>query len=151
MDERVPALRFPGAGAAAALLGLVAMLGCAGALVGGNTAFDRHFEAGRFAAAVDSFEADSSLQRRERPLFRAGLVYADPADSTYDPERARELLLRLTELYPDTEYRHQARAILALLELTLEADARAARLAKQLKRLKEVQLGPPDTSEVRPR
>lgn len=134
-------------GSAIVLLALASAVGCAGVLAGGQSAFDRHFETGRHEAAIDSFEADSALQRRARPLFRAGLVYADPGGSPYDPDRARQLLLRLTELHPDTEYRHQARAILSLLERVREADDRAARLRKQLKRLKAVHLGaPPDTS-----
>lgn len=136
-------------GGLAVLLGLAAVLGCAGGLVGSGGAFERHFEAGRYRAAVDTFEADSSLQRRETPLFRAGLVYAAPGDSVHDPERARDLLSRLLELHPGTEYRHEARALLALLEQVREAADRAVRLQDQLQRLKKVHLGrPPDTSSA---
>lgn len=133
----------------AVLLGVAALLGCAGGLVGNRGAFERHFEAGRYQAAIDTFEADSFLQRRETPLFRAGLIYADPRDPVYDPGRARELLTRLLELHPETAHRHEARALLALVERAREADDRAARLQEQLRRLKKVHLGrPSDTSSV---
>lgn len=135
--------------ALAVLLVVAAALGCAGGLIGNRGAFERHFEAGRYQAAIDTFEADSSLQRRETPLFRVGLIYADPGDSIYDPERARDLLTRLLELHPETTHRHEARALLALVERAREADDRAARLREQLQRLKKVHLGgPPDTSSV---
>lgn len=135
--------------APAALLAFAAVLGCAAGLGGSRGAFERHFEAGRYSAAIDTFEADSALRRLETPLYRAGLLYATPGDAVHDPERARELLLRLVDLHPGTEYRREARTLLALLERIREVEDRAARLQAQLQRLKEVHLGrPPDTSSV---
>lgn len=132
---------------------LLAAAGCASlGILPRTTEFDRHFEAGRFRAAVETFEADSALQRREDPLFRVALLYADPHEPFHDPERAGDLLRRLLELHPDTEHGPEARSLVALLDRLEKADARTARLEEQLQRLKKVHLGqPPDTSGVRPR
>lgn len=132
---------------------LTAAAGCASlGILPRTTEFDRHYRAGRYRAAVEAFEADSSLQRREDPLFRVALLYADPRDPYHDLDRARELLGRLLELHPDTEHGPEARSLVTLLDRLEKADARAARLAEQLQRLKKVHLGqPPDTSGTRRR
>lgn len=132
------------------LLPLALTVACAGGPFRSRGAFERHFEAGRYRQAIDAFEADSALRRREAPLFRAGLLYADPREPYHDRERARELLGRLLELHPETEHRTEARTLLALLDRLAEAGARAGRLQAKLERLKKVQLGqPPDTGGVR--
>lgn len=137
-------------------VGLLSLLLAAGAgcaslgILPRTTEFDRHFEAGRYRAAVEAFEADSALQRREDPLFRVALLYADPREPFHDLDRARELLGRLLELHPDTEHAPEARSLVALLDRLERADARSARLEEKLQRLKKVHLGqPPDTSGAR--
>lgn len=119
----------------AALLVLAAALGWAGCATGG--AFREQVEAGRLEAAASTFEADSSLHRDEEALFRAGLLYADPGSPVHDPSAARRLLGRLLELHPDTGHRLAAGAVLGLL-------ARRDSLARQLERLKAVDLDRPE-------
>lgn len=141
---------------AAVVVGLLwAAVGCASlGILPRTTSFERHYEAGRYRAAVEAFEADSALQRREDPLFRVGLLFADPSEPFHDPARARRLLERLLELHPESRHGREARGLVALLRRLEEADerleeanARADRLEKKLRRLKKVHLGePPDTS-----
>lgn len=127
----------PGGAWSAACLALVLAVvaaagGCAGGL-GGASSFERHFDTGRYERAVDAFEADSALQRQEEPLYRAGLLYATPGRSYYDPGRARQLLERLLDLYPYTRYRPHARGLLALVERVQETSSRLAGLQAELR------------------
>lgn len=105
--------------------------GCAGGL-GGGSSFERHFDTGRYDRAVSAFEADSSLQRQEEPLFRAGLLYATPGRPYHDPARARQVLERLLDLYPYTRFRPHARGLFALLDRVEEASARTSTLETML-------------------
>lgn len=148
---RTGATRAATAGLLSLLLAAVA--GCASlGILPRTTEFGRHYEAGRYRAAVEAFEADSALQRREDPLFRVALIYADPREPFHDLDRARELLGRLLELHSDTEHGPEARSLVSLLDRLEKTDARAARLEEQLQRLKKVHLGqPPDTSGTRRR
>lgn len=123
---------------AAPLLAAAAALvlsGCALGLFGGGSSFERHFEAGRYREAMAVFESDSAVRRREEPLFRAGMLHAAPDGPFYEPDRARRLLERLFELYPDTRYRLQAGGLLALLRRMREAERRATDLEDRIARL----------------
>ena len=103
--------------------------------------FREHYEAGRLEAAAEAFEADSSLHDDAGALFRAGMLYGTPGSPVYDPSRAVERLGRLLELHPEHDRAREARTVLRLL-------TRADSLARQLERLKAVDLGgqPPDTT-----
>lgn len=95
------------------------------ALAAGCTArpFHDHFEAGRFAEAARAFEADPSLERDERALLRAAIVYAVADGPAHRPDRARDLVGRILERGKDDEYARHARWILAFLD---EVERRAA-------------------------
>lgn len=94
------------------------------ALTAGCTArpFHDHFEAGRFAEAARAFEEDPSLERDERALLRAAIVYAIPNGPDHRPDRARVLVRRILERGKDDEYAQHARWVLAFLD---EMDRRA--------------------------
>ena len=115
----------------------LAWAGCASS--GGP--FREHYAAGRLEAAAEAFEADSSLHDEAGALYRAGLLYGTPGSPVYDPARAAEQLGRLLELHPEADRARGARTVLRLL-------TRADSLARQLERLKAVDLGgqPPDTT-----
>lgn len=131
-------MRAERAAAPLALAAALALAGCAAGLFGGGgsgSAFQRHFEAGRYRAAMAVFEGDSAVRRREGPLFRAGLLYATPDEPFYDPGRASRLFGRLLELHPESRYRLQAEGLLTLLGRMQEAEARAEDLEERVARL----------------
>lgn len=78
--------------------------------------FHDHFEAGRFDEARRAFEADPSLLQDDRALLRAAIVYADPGSPAHDPERARELLIRLIERGEEGANARHARWVLAFVD-----------------------------------
>lgn len=143
-DRARPRRRAPTAGAgaggrsgivrAAAVLAVVcvAAAGCAGGFLSGGSPFERSFESGRYDAAVEAFEQDSALQRREEPLFRMGLLRATPDRPYYDPDRARELLESLLELHPTTRFRAYAEGVLALVDRADQVSSRVATLEARL-------------------
>lgn len=125
----------PGRGvrtAVAALLAAVTLAGCAGGFLGGGGSFDRAFESGRYEAAMAAFARDSSLHRKEEPLFRVGVLRATPDRPFYDPDRARTLLNRLLDLHPGTRFRAYAEGLLSLLNRTEEVSSRVASLRAEL-------------------
>jgi tetratricopeptide (TPR) repeat protein len=77
---------------------------------------DRYFDAGQYVRTVEAFEADESLASDQSALFKAGVSYALPDSPAYDAAKARTLLRRLLEQYPDTEYRREAGWILSFLD-----------------------------------
>lgn len=81
-----------------------------------TSAFDKHFEQGRYEAAAAAFERDSALHRDERSLFRAGLVHAFPSSAAFDPSLALYYFGRIDTLFPASPYRAEAHRIGALLE-----------------------------------
>lgn len=122
----------------AAVLAAVLALGACATSGGsdGPSAFQRHYEAGRDSAAAAHFASDSALHRDADALFRAGLLFADPASPVYRPSAARIQFERLLELDPTLERERAARIYLELLE-------RTDSLARQLEGLKEVDLDRP--------
>lgn len=111
-------------------------------------AFHRYYESGMFEEAARAYEADPSLSRSPRALYRAAQVHAYPGTSAYDPDRAREELQRLVERFPGSSYEPQARRLLSLLremaglraELT-EREASLRTLEGRVRRLEEERAG----------
>jgi hypothetical protein len=82
-------------------------------------------------------EADSALQRREQPLFEAGLAHALPRSSVYDPERARQRFDTLRARFPASRYLGVVAYLLPLLEEAQRQDARAAAAEQEGERLRQ--------------
>jgi hypothetical protein len=93
----------------------VALAVAAAASACASSSFERAINAQQWSNASTLFQQDSALQRDERALFQAAMLYSFPGRETYDPERARTLFRRLLELYPSTRYRQGAVNHLALL------------------------------------
>lgn len=121
-----------GPSAAVVLAAAVALLGCAGFLVGSGGTFERAFESGRHEEALATFARDTSLHTDEEPLFRVGLLRATPGRPFYDPDRARQLLNRLVEVHPDTDFRPYAEGLLSLLDRVEETTSRVEALRAEL-------------------
>lgn len=102
---------------------------------------DRYFDSGEYALVAGAFEADPDLESDERALFEAGVAYALPASAVRDPERARVLLTRLLEMYPDTGHRRDAEWILSFVDREANLGARLADVTNTLEELKDVDLG----------
>jgi hypothetical protein len=100
-----------------------------------TSAFDREFEAGQYAAARRIFEADSSLQRHEQSLFRAGLVHAFPGTSAYDPQKARQLFDRLLTLYPESSYGSSVRYLTVFMDEVDRLEKGTALRDEQIKQI----------------
>jgi hypothetical protein len=88
----------------------LAATGCA------TRAFDRHYSAGRWDEAVATFSADSSLHSNDRSLYRAAVILASPDLGAYQPQRARELLVRLLDLHPHSVHREPAVRFIAMID-----------------------------------
>lgn len=136
-------LRIPlGAAAVAALAGCATLGGL------GSHPFHRHYRAGEYAEAARIFEQDSSLQRREKALYRASIMYALPESPVRSRARATVQLRRLLELYPQSEYRRESASLLAVLTRVDSLELRLDRVRDRLRRLKAIDLGrtPEDTA-----
>lgn len=97
--------------------------------------FDRHFEAGRYVEATESFEGDPELRSDERALYRAGVARAAAPFSVFDPDSARAHFNRLLVLFPETEYRRSAEAYISLLDERDRLSAQIDRLRAEVERL----------------
>lgn len=142
----------PGLGAgAAALLGAGALAAAVAACA--TSSFHRHVEAERYEAALEAFEADSSLHQEEDALYRAGVLYATPGSPGYDPARGLETLERLLRIHPATPHRREADRLLALLAEVDSLHRRVTELRDQLQQLKAVDLeaSPADSAAPVPR
>lgn len=133
--RRRPDRRSRGGRAILAALLAPLLAGCATT----TTAFQEHYEAGRYDEAVSAFRADSSLHEDEEALYRLALMQMTTDSPVRDLESARRTLERLIELHPDGGRSRDARAVLSLL-------GQIRRLETQLKELKAVDLekDPPD-------
>jgi len=110
-------------------LGVAVALGIVGC--GGGLVMEREAAVGRFEDAARTFEADSTLWSNPEALLLAGELYADPALPTFDAERARDVLTRLTADFPDSEEVRRGAALLALMtELERVRDELGARTAE---------------------
>jgi hypothetical protein len=142
-----PRTERPGRGqaGAAAAVGFVAMLvlcGCA------TSTFDREFEAGRYEAAIATFEADPSLHANERAVFRTALAAADPSTPAFDPDAAADRCEVYLAAWPETERSAQVRVLRELLGAYVEMDrdravlrTRLERVTEQLETLKRIDIG----------
>jgi tetratricopeptide (TPR) repeat protein len=101
----------------------------------------RLVEQARYSEAVESFEADSTLQSEESALFDAAVAYSDPSSEVREPWEARVLLERLADLYPDTRYRPAANRLMDLLNLEIRLRLRIHGLNEELEELKAIDLG----------
>jgi hypothetical protein len=97
-----------------------------------NRAFDQHMAAGRGAEAATAFREDSSLHGNERRLFRAALVHAAPDRGAYEPQRARDLLVRLLDEHPHSVHRESAIGMIALIDEV--GKVRSAGIAREQQR-----------------
>lgn len=97
-----------------------------------TTQFDRYIAAGQWADAAREFSADSSLRNNEHALYRAGVLYGTPDRSTYDPEKARELLSRLLSNFPATEHREEASSRMMLLDELLRTQRTSSARVREL-------------------
>lgn len=93
---------------------------------------DRHFAAGRYLEVTRLFEADSSLQTRERALYLAAMAYAVPESPAYDPPRALATLDRLLTMYPASDRSAEALRVRQILQETDRLAREAERLDAQL-------------------
>ena len=91
---------------------------------------DRDWRRGDVAAAAAGYERilaeGASGADREQALLRLAIACTMPGSPVADPARARGLLRELIADYPAGELRHEAGALLALLD---QADAAAADVA----------------------
>lgn len=134
--RRGPDRRDPGGSAIFAALLAPLLAGCA---TTSTTAFQEHYEAGRYDEAVSAFRTDSSLHDDEEALYRLALMQVTTDSPVRDLQRARRTLQRLIELHPDGDLSRDARALLSLL-------GQLRRLETQLQEMKAVDLeeDPPD-------
>ncbi len=101
---------------------------------------DRLFDQGHYGAAEHAYlellETESARKaKKERALYRLGLIYALPTSGRYDAEKAREHLELLLELDPPSSYALQASLVLALQKQTSELRESVARENEKAKAL----------------
>ncbi len=116
--------------------------------------FYNQLEVGDFTGAARTFEADSALWTDEEALYRAGVIYATPDSTLFDPWLAERSLVRLLVLHPETRYAPEAVALLGLIREVQELTGRVeeetqqreslaneiAALRRQLEQLKAIDL-----------
>jgi hypothetical protein len=109
------------------------LAGCAGNQI------ERLFTTGQYVEVTRVFEAESALHDQEGALYRAGLAYAFPGTTAYDPDRAAAAFERLVELYPTGTHTAHAVQLLHLLDETQRLhqllrlrEEEIARLAREL-------------------
>lgn len=115
MSVRTTNLRSPRRGRAtagflAALL-LPVLTACAS-----TSAFEQHYDAGRYSEALRTFEQNPESLEGERALFRSGVLYLTSEGEDHDIDRARRQFERLLTRFPDTRYRAQVNGYLSMLD-----------------------------------
>jgi hypothetical protein len=106
-----------------------------------STELARYFDEGDYARAAAAYEADPQKGSEEASLYMAGMSYAASARGPGDLDRARTLLGRLLEKYPDSKYRQEATRMLTMVEREQALDERVARLSSTLEELKAIDVG----------
>lgn len=120
-------------GAESALLicaATVLLVGCSG-----THAFHQHYLRADFRQAEHLFLADSTLREDPGAVYRAGLMYADPASPIRDAERAREQFEALLELDASPDHVHAGRMLIQLAERTDSLETRISDLRRDNDRL----------------
>lgn len=98
-----------GAGSALLICAAVLLAGCSG-----THAFHEHYLRGDYRQAEHLFLADSALREDPRAVFRAALMYAEPASPIHDFERAREQFETLLELDASPDHVQAGRTVIQL-------------------------------------
>ena len=106
-----------------------------------DRSMDELYEAGEYAGVIRVFEADASLGRRERSLYRAAIASAMPGHAGHGRARALGLLTRLLTEHPQSDYATEARLVIALLEEEAALLRASERLQQELEQLKAIDLG----------
>lgn len=120
-----------------ALAGLLALASSACS----STELTRYFDEGEYARAAAAYEADPQQGSEESSLYMAGVSYAVSARNAGDLDRARTLLGRLLEKYPDSKYSREATRMLTAIERERTLEARLARVSNTLEEMKAVDFG----------
>jgi hypothetical protein len=108
------------------LLVALAVSGCASTRVRPNASDEQ------WTAEARAFDADPSLMNNERALYRAGVLFGTPGRPTYEPAKARTLLLAFLERFPGSERRDDATDRLALLDDIVRVRRDAATRQREL-------------------
>jgi hypothetical protein len=108
------------------LLVALAVMGCATSQVRPNTSDEQ------WVAEAHAFDANPALMNNERALYRAGVLFGTPGRPTYDPAKARTLLLTFLERFPGSDRRVAATDRLALLDDIVRVRRDAATRQREL-------------------
>lgn len=106
------------------------LVGCSG-----THEFHQHYLRADFRQAEHLFLADSTLREDPGAVYRAGLMYADPASPIRDAERAREQFEALLELDAAPDHVHAGRILIQLVERTDSLETRISDLRRDNDRL----------------
>lgn len=115
-------------GAGSALLicaATVLLVGCSG-----THAFHQHYLRGDYRQAEHLFQADSALREDPRAVYRAGLMYLEPASPVRDAGRAREQFEALLELDASPHHARAGRVLIRLVDHTDSLETRVRDLRR---------------------
>lgn len=112
---------------AARALIMAAWLGAAAASACATPAFRQHVSVGHDDDAGATFTRDTTRSWNPDSLYQAAVLHASPERTTYDPDRAADLLSAFVERFPADTRRSDAAARLALVNeiRALRAELRA--------------------------
>lgn len=106
---------------------VAALVAPAGFACATSNQFDSFMEAGQYDAAVAAFARDSSLHHDPEASLQVAELYATPASSFYDRDRAITMLDEWLTRYPENPDRYRAELGLNLLTETKRLDNLVAR------------------------
>lgn len=109
-----------------ALLVAVVIIGCASSHIRPNASDQQ------WTAEAQTFDANPALMNDERALYRAGVLFGTPGRPTYEPAKARTLLLTFLERFPRSDRRGDATDRLALLDDIVRVRRDAATRQREL-------------------
>lgn len=108
------------------LLVALAIMGCATSRVRPNISDQQ------WIADAHAFDANPALMNDERALYRASVLFGTPGRPTYDPAKARTLLLAFLDRFPGSDRRDDATERLALLDDIVRVRRDAATRQREL-------------------
>jgi hypothetical protein len=108
------------------VLMLVAFVACATNQIRNNLSDQE------WTAAARKFDGNPALMNDENALYRAGVLFGTPGRPTYDPAKARTLLLTFLERFPGSDRRNDATDRLALLDDIVRVRRDAATRQREL-------------------